>query len=107
MRISKYTSLSLATCLLASLVLAFVDEAHAQPAPRAILPDAIIDLRTAAGIKHVAALWRYSDTQIEQIAHRDVGTDLKASGNPNHTFDFAPDARATDFNDSKWPIIPS
>ena len=31
--------------------------------------------------------------------------DLKASGKPNHTFDFSPDARAATFDDSKWEII--
>ena len=107
MRISKHTSLSLSTCLLASLAFTPIVNAHAQSAPRAVLPDAIIDLRTTEGVKHVGAQWRYSDTDIQQITHRDVGADLKANGNPNHTFDFAPDARRADFDDSKWPVIPS
>jgi gluconolactonase len=73
--------------------------------PRAVLPDAVVDLRTSEGAARVRAQWRYSDTRIQEIAHRDVGPDLKASGQPNHTFDFTPDARSTDFDDSAWEGI--
>jgi gluconolactonase len=76
-------------------------------ADRAVRPDAIIDLRTEAGVSAVNAQWRYSDVEIKQIEHCDVGPDLKASGPKNHTFDFAPDARAFDFDDSGWQIIPA
>ena len=58
----------------------------------AVLPDAIVDLRAAAGASHVKAQWRYSDTQIHEIDHKSVGSDLKASGPANRTFDFTPDA---------------
>jgi gluconolactonase len=75
--------------------------------PRAILPDAVVNLQTTEGVARVQAQWRYSDTAIRPIKHRDVGPDLKAGGKPNHTFDFAPDARAADFDDSKWEIIPA
>jgi len=80
---------------------------RADPAPRAVLPDAVLDLRTTEGVARVNAQWRYSDTTIREIEHKSVGPDLKASGKANKTFDFAPDARATDFNDSKWEIIPA
>lgn len=79
--------------------------AHADPAPRAVLPDAIVDLRTEAGMSQVNGQWRYSDTQIKEIKHRSVGTDLKASGPKNRTFDFTPDARNSDFNDSAWEVL--
>ena len=75
--------------------------------PRAALPDAVVDLRTPEGIARVKGEWRYSDTRITQIAHRSVGPDLKASGSRNRTFDFTPDARATNFDDSKWEVIPA
>ena len=81
--------------------------AKADHAPRAVLPDAVVDLRTTEGVARVKAEWRYSDTAIQQIEHRSVGADLKASGPKNHTFDFAPDARAADFDDSKWEVIPT
>src|SRR3974390_3066872 len=74
---------------------------------RALRPDAIVDLRTVTGAAGVDAQWRDSDTVIQQIEHRDVGPDLKASGRPNQTFDFFPDARASDFDDSKWEVIPA
>src|SRR5882672_10463960 len=80
---------------------------RADPAPRAVLPDAVVDLRTTEGVARVHAQWRYSDTSIREIEHRDVGADLKASGPKNHTFDFSPDARAADLDDSKWEVIPA
>jgi gluconolactonase len=75
--------------------------------PRAVLPDAVVDLRTPAGVARVNAQWRYHDAQIQEIEHRSVGADLKASGPKNRTFDFTPDARATDFDDSDWEVIPA
>ncbi len=92
------------TALLFSLF-ATVIWSHANP--RAVLPDAVIDLRTAAGVARVNAQWRYSDTTIAAINHRAVGLDLKASGPRNRTFDFTPDARTTDFDDSTWEVIPA
>lgn len=74
---------------------------------RALRPDAVVDLRTPEGVAHVNATWRYSDTRISEIDHRSVGPDLKASGPANRTFDFAPDARTTDFDDSNWEAIPA
>jgi gluconolactonase len=75
--------------------------------PRAVLPDAVVDLRTREGVAQLAAQWRYNDTRIQEIKHRSAGPDLKASGAANRTFDFTPDARATDFDDSKWDVIPA
>jgi gluconolactonase len=81
--------------------------AFAGQMPRAVLPDAVVDLRTPAGVARVNAQWRYSDTRIQEIEHRSVGADLKASGPKNHTYDFTPDARQKDFDDSKWEVIPA
>jgi gluconolactonase len=80
---------------------------HAESLPRTVLPNAVLDLRTEAGVARVNAHWRYSDTTIAEISHRGVGADLKASGKPNRTFDFSPDARASDFDDSHWEVIPA
>lgn len=79
----------------------------AETPARAVLPDAVVDLRTPEGALRVGAQWRYHDTSIREIEHRDVGADLKASGPRNRTFDFSPDARAADFDDSDWEIIPA
>src|ERR1041385_5371151 len=99
---NKITFLSLALLLTA----VSAHSSRAESTPRAVLPDAVVDLRTTDGATRVNAQWRYHDTVISQIEHRDVGADLKASGKANHTFDFSPDARATDFDDSKWEVIP-
>lgn len=80
---------------------------RADHAPRAVRPDAVVDLRTVKGAALVNAQWRYSDTHIHEIAHRSVGPDLKASGPENRTFDFTPDARGADFDDSRWEAIPA
>src|SRR6266446_1062892 len=86
-------------------LLASILPASADHAPRSILPDSVVDLRTAEGAARVNAQWRYSDTRILEISHRDAGPDLKASGKPNRTFDFTPDARSADFDDRKWEAI--
>lgn len=93
--------------MVASLTNASLLTLHADHAPRAVLPDAIVDLRTTEGVARVNAQWRYSDTHIHEIDHKSVGPDLKASGKPNKTFDFTPDARATGFDDSRWESIPA
>ncbi|MBI3879794.1 MAG: hypothetical protein HY301_06980 [Verrucomicrobia bacterium] len=82
-------------------------DVHADHAPRAVLPNAVVDLRTTEGVARVKAQWRYSDTHIQEIDHRSVGPDLRASGPKNRTFDFTPDAHAADFDDSKWEAIPA
>ena len=101
---SKFMNYKLPLAISAAFLSAFAT--HADHAPRAVLPNAIVDLRTAEGTARVNATWRYSDTHITEINHKSVGPDLKASGPPNRTFDFTPDARAKDFDDSKWEAIP-
>lgn len=91
--------------LVAALANASILTLRADHAPRALLPDAVVDLRTTEGVARVNAQWRYSDTAIREIEHRDVGADLKASGPANRTVDFAPDARVANFDDSKWESI--
>jgi gluconolactonase len=68
-------------------------------------PDAIVDLRTAAGARLVHAQWRYSDAQIVRAEGRAVGPDLKPSGAPIETYDVTPKAGAKDFDDSGWAAI--
>ena len=96
---------SIVALLIVNIINVANPNAKADHAPRAVLPDAVVDLRTSEGVVHLSAQWRYSDTKILEIAHRDVGPDFKASGKPNRTFDFTPDARAADFDDGKWEII--
>jgi gluconolactonase len=96
-----------AAILAAAITNASILTLRADHAPRTVLPDAVVDLRTTEGVRRVNAQWRYSDTHIHEIDHKSVGPDLKTTGKVNKTFDFAPDARATDFDDGKWEIIPA
>jgi gluconolactonase len=96
-----------AAIIVAALANASILTLRADHAPRAVLPDAVVDLRTREGVARVKGQWRYSDTHIHEIDHKSVGPDLKASGKANKAFDFAPDARATEFDDSKWEVIPA
>jgi gluconolactonase len=73
----------------------------------AVLPAAVVDLRTEAGVRLVQAEWRYSDVGIVSVEHRDPGLDLRASGAPNRTSDITPHAQAADFDDSKWEVVAS
>src|SRR5215472_18581952 len=71
-------------------------------------PDATIDLRTNEGVQLVKGLWRYSDVKIITVDSRGPGADLKPSGAPIKTYDYAPHGGAAHFDDSKWsPIDPT
>ena len=68
-------------------------------------PAAIIDLATREGAQLASALWRYHDVKTHEVAHHDVGADLKATGAPNMTYDYEPHAGDADFDDAKWEVI--
>jgi gluconolactonase len=72
---------------------------------RAVLPAAVVDLRTAEGAALVQAQWRYSDVKVVDVDHRAPGPDLRPSGPPNRTNDITPHAEAADFDDSSWEKI--
>src|ERR1051326_1054005 len=95
------------TVLVMAITRAAAFSSRADHTSRAVLPSAMLDLRTAEGASHSGAQWRFSDTQIQSVRRRDVGSDLKPTGPQNTTFDFTPDARATNFDDSKWEVIPA
>jgi gluconolactonase len=69
------------------------------------LPAAVVDLGSAESLALVSGTWRYADATVTAVAGRDVGADLKPSGRPNRTLDYAPKAQTRDFDDSKWPVI--
>jgi gluconolactonase len=92
--------------LTAMILLAFFPAGRAEQA-RNVLPDAIVDLRTLEGADHVHGQWRYADTHIQEIEHRNVGPDLKATGSKNQTYDFMPDVRPAEFDDRNWTVIPA
>jgi gluconolactonase len=68
-------------------------------------PDAVVDLRTLAGVELVKGQWRYSDVRIIETDFRAPGLDLKPSGKPTKTYDYSPHAGSTDFDDSQWEAL--
>lgn len=78
---------------------------HATAAPRAVLADAVVDLRTPAGAALVGAQWRYHDAAIVDADHRAAGADLKPSGPPVRTHDLRPKAGTANLDDSSWERI--
>lgn len=92
---------------LVSLLCSLVVSWPATAATRAVLADAVVDLRTSAGTALVGAEWRYRNAEIVAVDHRAPGTDLKPSGAPGRTHDVAPKAGAADFDDSAWEKIPA
>ena len=104
---SRYVSV---VGFLATAVALVVGDAqlHAQHAVRRAIdgrPDALIDLRTADGVRMVNARWRYSETKIVETDFNGPGADLRPSGEPIKTHDFVPKAGAADFDDSAWETI--
>jgi gluconolactonase len=71
----------------------------------AVLPAAVVDLRTDQGAALVQAQSRYSDVKIVEVAHHAPGPDLRPSGPPNRTNDITPHAEAADFDDTAWEKI--
>jgi len=72
---------------------------------RAATPDALVDLATSAGAGLVGAEWRSLPARIVEVDFHEVGPDKKPSGPPNRTFDVAPRAGVTGFDDSAWPVV--
>jgi len=68
-------------------------------------PDATIDLRTKEGVQLIKGDWRYSDVQILEADSKGPGPDLKLSGAPVKTYDYAPHAGIAGFDDSRWAIL--
>jgi gluconolactonase len=68
-------------------------------------PAAVIDLKTVEGVRTVHGQWRYSDTKIVDADFKAPGSDLKPSGKPIKTYEYAPHGGAADFDDSGWEAI--
>ena len=99
----------LRAALLAAALLA-AGAATAAAGPRALnptdgRPDAVVDLGTREGATLVKGQWRYSDARIMDADFRAVGADLRPSGPPVNTYDYAPHAGASEFDDSEWAAI--
>ena len=94
--------------LTGALVLAAMGAAAAGPRalnPTEDRPDAVIDLGSSAGTALAEAQWRYHDARIVETDFRAPGSDLRPSGAPVKTYDYAPRAGAADFDDTRWEAI--
>ena len=105
----KLSPVSAVRLLIGSLLLASLAAAgpvasppHDPPFGR---PDAVVDLRTAEGVRLVEGQWRYSDTKIVEVDFRGPGLDLKPTGKPIKTYDYTPKAGVAGFDDSAWEAI--
>jgi gluconolactonase len=78
---------------------------HAVRRPIDGRPDALVDLRTADGVRLVNGQWRYSDTKIIETDFNAPGADLRPSGKPIKTYDYMPKAGPAGFDDSHWEAI--
>jgi gluconolactonase len=64
-----------------------------------------VDLATPAGVALVKGQWRYSDAKVVEVDHRSPEPDLKPSGPANRTYDIAPHAGGSTFDDSQWEAL--
>jgi gluconolactonase len=102
-RRSVGTTIALATIVGAGL--ARVDAQHAVRRPIDGRPDAIVDLRTADGVRLVQARWQYRDAAVVEAPFNSPGSDLKPSGPPITTHDIVPRASDADFDDRRWEAV--
>src|SRR3954463_4119184 len=84
------------------IALSFSLSCQAEQTSRAVLADAVIDLRTPEGVALVQGEWRYHDVDILDVDHRAPGADLKPSGQKIRTHDISPKAGPRDFDDRSW-----
>ena len=68
-------------------------------------PAATLDLATEVGVKAVAGVWRYSDTRIIETDFFAAGEDGQPGNRKVKTYDYAPRAGGSDFDDSSWETI--
>ena len=94
-----------AALLLVVAAAARLDAQHAVRRPIDGRPDAVVDLRTAEGVRLVSGQWRYHEATIAEADFRAPGPDLKPSGRPIKTRDLEPKAGSADFDDSRWDAI--
>jgi gluconolactonase len=92
--------------LFAVALVALITSAAPASTPRAVLADAVADLRTTEGLALVRGEWRFRAVDIIGVDHRAPGSDLKPTGQPVRTHDISPKAGAADFDDSAWEILP-
>jgi gluconolactonase len=93
------------TLLLATAVALVAGATSAAAGARTPRPDALVDLRTAAGAALVRGTWRWHEARIVEIDSQGPGPDLRASGAALRTHDLTPAAGAAGFDDAGWEAI--
>jgi gluconolactonase len=68
-------------------------------------PDALVDLASTEGVQLVKGQWRYHDVQISEVDSHTPGPDLKPTGAAIKSYDYAPHAGVSGFDDSQWETI--
>lgn len=104
----RFRTLSVIVIAIVAIAITLEPRLSAQHAVRRPIdgrPNALIDLRTADGVRTVKGQWRYSDTTIVESDFNAPGPDLKPSGRPIKTYDYLPKAGSVDFDDSTWEAI--
>ena len=100
------TTLSLRLALLLTAVAPCVGQAQVTAdAPATSNPVAIVNLATREGLELVGGQWQYREARIIDVAHRDVGPDLRASGAANRTNDLSPRPGLDGFDGPGWQTI--
>lgn len=90
------------------LILALLAAAPALAADQSpAVPDAVIDLRTTAGVDLLRAQWRYTDAHIVDADNKSPGPDLKPTGPIVKTHDIHPRIHTPDFDNAPWQSIPA
>lgn len=69
------------------------------------LPDAVVDLRTPAGLALLSGQWRYADANIVDSDNRAPGPDNKPSGPTIKTHDISPRFGTPAFEEAPWQRI--
>jgi gluconolactonase len=69
------------------------------------VPDAVIDLRTSAGVSLIDGQWRYTDVHITDSEFRAPGPDNKPNGPAVKTHDIHPRIGTPDFESAQWQAI--
>ncbi|MDX2130528.1 MAG: SMP-30/gluconolactonase/LRE family protein [Planctomycetota bacterium] len=87
------------------VVLAALAPAAAQTLQSPALPDAVVDLRTDAGVAMVSGQWRYTDAHIVEVEHRAPGPDNRPGDRAVRTDDLHPKPHTPDFDSAAWQAV--
>jgi len=68
-------------------------------------PAASVDLTTSSGAALLSATWRYSDVRITNTEFPTADAMGQPTGRTAPTYDYAPHAGATDFDDAAWSRV--